>query len=213
MVCRYASKPFLGNHQKSLYFALAYHDFLHLFIFFHLKVYMIENECFWKGGNLPFFFLFFSLFIFFFFFPNGVWMPLSYIYYFMAILSPQTLIFLSFLCLHYSLFLAILFSPVLLLYLLQIFSLLLHRSQILWLAIPVCSNVPICLSPCLAHFSHLSFSPPHFLFFSLTSVESVLALASDVNSHDPLYILSLSGSSVCVLSQWLHLFQIYFPLF
>ena len=39
------NKHFLGNQQKG-YFALAYFDSLLLFIFFHLQVYMIENECF-----------------------------------------------------------------------------------------------------------------------------------------------------------------------
>ena len=44
-------RAFLSNQQKNSYFALAYNDSLPLFIFFHLKVYIIENG-FWEEGNL-----------------------------------------------------------------------------------------------------------------------------------------------------------------
>ena len=36
-------------------FTLAYLDSLHLFIFFHFQVYMIENESFVRGGKPVFF--------------------------------------------------------------------------------------------------------------------------------------------------------------
>ena len=45
VVCSRTSKCLLGNQQESFYLALASHESLLLFPFFHFEVYMTENKC------------------------------------------------------------------------------------------------------------------------------------------------------------------------
>ena len=58
---------FLGNQQKSSYFALASNESLLLFIFFPFELYLIKNECSDRRETL-----FFSFFLSFFFYINNL---------------------------------------------------------------------------------------------------------------------------------------------
>ena len=59
VVSRRTNEHLLGTQQRSSYFAVASHESLLLFVFFHFEVCMIENECSEKREACLFFFFFF----------------------------------------------------------------------------------------------------------------------------------------------------------